>query len=224
MDKDYAIVVGISRYPGLTDPEGNAANLGGPDNDAAEVKKWLLDPAGGDVPDDQLTLIQSSAFTASTDPLEAEPAQARIRKALNKLETKARDNPAHTPRLPIGRRLYLYFSGHGFAPKPDEGALFTADASPENPLHVYVHAWLSWFRQAGYFEEFVLWMDSCMNWQGSVVLETVTLSPRFGTTPGLAFIGLAAHSKSALEQKDERRSRARRFHVDSSARFALPGS
>ena len=43
---DYAVVVGIARYP-LLAHNGFAQDLEGPDNDAHAVREWLVDPDGG---------------------------------------------------------------------------------------------------------------------------------------------------------------------------------
>lgn len=187
---DYALVVGIAKYPTLRPDEG-PADLEGPDNDAKAVRDWLIDPEGGGLNPDNVTLLRSADF----NPVSAsncQPAEHRIESELATLEKRTRDTP--------GDRLYLYFSGHGFAPALEQGALFTADATHARPAYVYAHAWLNWFRKAQRFRDFVLWMDSCMNWQQSIPVRDVLLRSSPGTgTPGPAFVGLAAQTKSALE-------------------------
>ena len=66
---------------------------------------------------------------------------------------------------------------------------------------MYAHAWLRWFRKAQRFREAVLWMDCCMDFQQSIPVQEVLMRPQLGTgIPGPAFIGLAAHTKKALER------------------------
>jgi hypothetical protein len=181
---DYAVVVGIARYPGLTD-------LAGPDTDAQAVHDWLVDPAGGNLDDGNVELIHSAQFDP-IDPRDPKPAAGAVKAALVRIAAKTQQTP--------GRRLYMYFSGHGFAPTLEEGALFTAEASQIAPFHVYAHSWLKAFRRAGLFRDVVLWMDCCMNFQQSIMVDEAEMRIAQTTRPpGPAFVGLAAQTKSALE-------------------------
>jgi hypothetical protein len=181
---DYAVVVGIGEYPGLT-------NLAGPDTDAQAVHDWLVDPAGGDLEEQNVELIRSAQFDP-IDPQDPKPASGGVKAALLRIAAKTQQAP--------GNRLYLYFSGHGFAPALEEGALFTAEASQLAPFHVYAHSWLKAFRRAGLFRDAVLWMDCCMNYQQSIMVDEAEMRISQSTKPpGPAFVGLAAQTKSALE-------------------------
>ncbi|MGY1709851.1 caspase family protein [Geodermatophilus sp. SYSU D00758] len=185
---DHAVVVGISRYPELT-REGVATDLEGPDNDALEVRRWLLDEAGGNLPEENVAMIRSADCTA-----DAEPARTQVERALEQLEVRTRTR--------TGRRLYLYFSGHGFAPDLEEAALFTAEATQVRPSYVYAHSWLRWFRKAQRFEQSVMWVDACMNYQQSIPVQQVLMRHQVGqAVPGPAFIAVAAQTKSALERR-----------------------
>ncbi len=186
---DHALVVGISHYPELA-AEGVAADLSGPDSDALGVHDWLVDEDGGRLSPDNVVLIRTA--DCRIDENDPQPASQRIQQALEGLEERTRKRP--------GRRLYLYFSGHGFSPDLEEAAVFTAEASQVSPSHVYVNAWLRWFRKAQRFEQSVLWVDACMNYQQSVPVQPVPLRTQLGTAvPGPAFIAVAAQTKSALE-------------------------
>jgi hypothetical protein len=186
---DLALVVGVARYPGLA-VRGVSADLEGPDNDAGAVRDWLVDPGGGGVDPANVTMIRSADFATSPE----EPAAARVERELARLEERTRDTQ--------GGRLYLYLSGHGFAPVLEEGALFTAEATPVRPSYVYAHAWLRWFRRAGRFREFVLLMDCCMTYRSSIPVNEVLMTAEVTTgVPGPAFIGVAAQTKQALEHR-----------------------
>lgn len=186
---DYAVVVGIAQYPGLAS-EG-LANLEGPDSDAQAVYDWLVDPRGGKLEPGNVTLICSAQFDP-IDPEDPKPTRAAVEAALRRIVDKTQNAN--------GNRLYLYFSGHGFAPALEEGALFTADASQLFPDYVYAHSWLKAFRRAGLFRDCVLWMDCCMNYQQSIVVNEAAMRLSIATKPpGPAFVGLAAQTKSALE-------------------------
>lgn len=188
--KDYAIVVGVARYPGFS-AAGVVSDLDGPDNDAQAVYDWLVAKDGGRLEPDNVTLIRSAQFDP-IDPRDPKPAVGTIEQALRRVDTLVRETG--------GNRLYLYFSGHGFAPVIEEGALFTAEASQAFPLYVYAHSWLRAFRRTGAFRQFVLWMDCCMNPQLTIPVNEVVMRPSLGTgEPGPAFVGLAAQTKSALE-------------------------
>jgi len=183
---DYALVVGIAEYPGLT-------NLVGPDTDAQAVHDWLVDPTGGNLDEQNVELIRSSQFDP-VDPQDPKPASGGVKAALLRIAAKTQQAS--------GNRLYMYFSGHGFAPTLEEGALFTAEASQLAPFHVYAHSWLKAFRRAGLFRDVVLWMDCCMNYQQSIVVDEAEMRVSQSTRPpGPAFVGLAAQTKSALEHK-----------------------
>ena len=183
---DYAVVVGIAEYPGLT-------NLSGPDTDAQAVYDWLVDPAGGNLQEQNVELIRSALFDP-IDPQDPKPGSGAVKAALLRIAAKT--------QKASGNRLYMYFSGHGFAPTLKEGALFTAEASTLAPFHVYAHSWLKAFRRAGLFRDVVLWMDCCMNYQQSVMVDEAEMRVAQSTKPpGPAFVGLAAQTKSALEHK-----------------------
>ena len=188
---DCAIVVGVSRYPEWGD--GVAPDLNGPDNDAKDVYDWLVDPGGGRLAPENVRLIRSKDFDP-INPEDPQPAKAKIEKALKWLEKQT--------ETVSGGRLYLYFSGHGFSPVVEEGALFAADATQAAPEFVYAHWWLRWFRTAQVFRETVLWMDSCMNYEQSIPVSEGSMRPQIGTgVPGPLFTALAARTKSALEHE-----------------------
>jgi Caspase domain len=185
---DHAVVVGIAQYPASS---GVLPTLDGPDVDARAVYDWLVDPGAGGLDPGNVELICSSQF----DPIDAQapqPTQAAIQAALERIEAKTRNAN--------GNRLYLYFSGHGFSPALEEGALFTAESKLTFPYYVYAHSWLKAFRRAGLFREVVLWMDCCMTYQQSIVVNEAGMRTQSTTKPpGPAFIGLAAQTKKALE-------------------------
>ncbi|NAZ86527.1 caspase family protein [Kineococcus indalonis] len=184
---DHAVVVGISRYPRMV-ADGVAADLRGPDNDALAVRDWLVDEAGGRLPPGNVTLIRSADCAANPD----QPASQRVLQAFDELEERTRERS--------GRRLYLYFAGHGFSPELEEAAVFTAESTHVRPSYVYAHQWLRWFRRAQRFEQSVLWVDACMNHQQSIPVQEIGMRPQVGrAVPGPAFIALAAQTKSALE-------------------------
>jgi hypothetical protein len=163
-DNDCAIVVGVWSYPGLFD-------LTGPENDAVAFANWVRRPGPGDVPPERVKLILSSDFAPLPFPAvdQAKPTRDGIEAAFDGLNTLARESNNLGTGLQAGRRLYLYFAGHGFAPVLDESALLVANATRDLVrYHVAGKAWANWFYKAGYFNEVVLFMDCCReNYPGS---------------------------------------------------------
>lgn len=157
---DYALVVGISRYPA---PE--FAPLKGPELDAQDFHNWVVDPTGGAVPPAQARKIVSSMFRRpSKSPSTARPTADEIDRFFLQLEDVAKKNEARGDGLTVGRRLYIFLSGHGFAPSKDEAALLAANSSPSRlKYHIPGKAWADNFYQSLWFEEILLFMDCCRN-------------------------------------------------------------
>lgn len=105
--KDFAIVVGIKRYPHLKSLEGATI-------DAGEFVKWLIDFAG--VPDTNIELVLSE------DPPKPgeRPILKEIDDAFEVIFEKAKKIQP--------RRLYFYFAGHGCARTSNHLALIMANA------------------------------------------------------------------------------------------------
>ena len=148
---DFAIVVGIGRYSRFSQP------LQSPDNDASEIYNWLVDSEkGGFVPPSNIDLIKSSDYPApESDDVADRPMVRDISDAFTNLISKSQEGR-------VGRRIYFYFSGHGFGNKINEGGLITADADSLKLEHFFVSSWISWVINAALFDECLLWFDACM--------------------------------------------------------------
>jgi uncharacterized caspase-like protein len=186
----YAIVVGLSSYPGLAQPPEPPADLKGPGNDADAVADWLKSPTGGDLPPENVKVIKSPGVAASA--ADAEPSRDEIEKAFVWLEDIATENRKRN-QWRVGRRLYVYMSGHGFSPRRNHGCLFAANATTRFGYHVYPSSWLEWFQDAEYFSEFVLWMDCCMNRMSTLPPSVAPAQPlNKPAAAGPTFIAFAA--------------------------------
>lgn len=186
---NYAVVVGIGKYPRL-EAVGMLKNLDGPENDATAIAHWLRDPEGGNVPEENLRLIRTSDFRQSED--DPQPSMSRLSSTMDWLLQQTTNARAD--------RLYLYFAGHGFAPVLEEPALFTAEAGAGFNAYFYAYDWFRYLRQSGRFREYVLWMDCCMTNQRSIPVSPVMARAEVSTlVPGPSFIAVAAQTKSALE-------------------------
>jgi hypothetical protein len=148
---DYAIVIGIDEYPGMS-------SLKGAQNDAQAFAAWLIDPAGGNLPAGNVTRILTDQFPSTEDPLDADPNAQRFNAALHRLL-----KPNSTLMIPRGRRLYLYFAGHGFqgASTREEAALYAANATRMMPEHIPGTRLADILKDAAVFAEIVLVMDCC---------------------------------------------------------------
>jgi len=157
---DWAIVIGIKSY---FDPA--LAGLQGPENDAREFYDWVVSPAGGAVPKPQAELILSSDFPPFTTVPGAMPTALAITKAFQHLRDIAEANGQKGIGRTVGRRLYLFLSGHGFAParSDDLTALLTAEATIANSelKHIVGPYMADFFWRARFFEQILLFMDCC---------------------------------------------------------------
>jgi hypothetical protein len=154
-ETDWGIVVGITKYPELE-------NLDGSENDAEAFYEWLVSPTGGNVPARQVAKILSSDFPPATAAVRAEPSAYHIGQAFDDLVDVANANGAAGNGLQVGRRLYLYFSGHGFAPTFEYTALLAANATRLRAgYHIVGTPYANTFLRANYFEQVVLIMDCC---------------------------------------------------------------
>lgn len=184
----YAIVIGLTCYPKLGDPP---ANLKGPENDAQAMKEWLIADDGGGLPPENVKMICSKNFDA---PPNAAPTRDDIEQAFLWLDGIADDNQQQGKRRAVGARLYVYAAGHGFSPHQRQACLLAGNAAERQfSANVFCSAWVDWMQDAGYFQEFVLWMDCCMD---RSVLTQPTPPPLTAiggsAAPGPSFIAFAA--------------------------------
>lgn len=184
---DYAIVVGIDKYPLLK-------SLDGAVYDAERFVDWLKSSKGGNLQDDRVTTILSRDYDAPLDPMDTRPITNDIYRVYRSLNTEAKARADKTK--PIARRLYLFFSGHGFGPDDfEEACLFMANASTDAlGEHIPGVQLANFFVRSGHFSEVVLLMDCCRERMLSAPFRGI---PMVDPSPGaglgtLSFFGLAA--------------------------------
>ncbi len=160
MPRDWALVVGIDRYPRAgVDP------LEGAVGDAMRFHHWVTRPEGGGVDPGQAILL--------TSPRQEEPGAiprpmlAEIVGFFDELAYRLAGEP--------GRRLYIYLSGHGISPSGQQSvrnaALLMANAVKPNLLHNFPgNIWAEGVRSAALFREVVLFMDCCRDLQNNAPL------------------------------------------------------
>jgi hypothetical protein len=146
--RDFAVILGIDFYPGLTD-------LNGAKNDAAWFEEWVRSPECANVPDENI-FVRMSRLPKPTNILTAEPSLTIVDSAFREVRH------ALTDPQDRGGRLYVFAAGHGFAPSSDEACLITAEATREElQYHIAARAYARWFVDAAYFSEVFLVCDCC---------------------------------------------------------------
>lgn len=171
---DHAVVVGITRYPSFEE-------LRGPENDAEAVCDWLTDSSGGAVPSENVAKIVSSKFRRK-------PGRPKTEQVYDAFDELIALGEKRDPK-PAGRRLYIFFAGHGFGPSLREAALLMANAAPRRPgYHVNAGAVADYFAQSGYFREVVLFVDCCRDDLGSAKLGALPWLPVPGAAAGVRWL------------------------------------
>lgn len=162
---DFALVIGVNDYPAFK-------SLKGPVDDATEFKTWLCDPDGGGVDDAHLRIVTSTATPIA-------PEQKHIDQALRALLETA-------DAIGGGRRLYVYFSGHGAAARDavENVALLLADWSEaQAKLGLSSVRYREDLVRLGLFEELVVILDCCRRAAPSIAGQECSLTLTLKTPP-----------------------------------------
>lgn len=167
--EDHAVVAGINWYPSYT-------SLRGPVRDATRFAKWLKSEAY--VPPDQVKDILSPPARPA-GLADAQPTLDRVKREFEVLARKA----VQKDLFRLGRRLYIFLSGHGImptragAPSFNETALLMANADPITlGNHLGGHSYAEWFRAAGVFDEVILFVDCCRDQKDAVALTQPSMT------------------------------------------------
>jgi hypothetical protein len=148
---DRALVVGINRYPGIS-------ILQGAENDAQDFYEWVIDKDGGGVDTANARLITSSGNNLISN---ARPVKEEVEQFFIEIDAIAVDNNNQNLGLKAGRRLWLFFSGHGFAPSLDQSAVLMANATSRIRLNIAAKMWADRLCEGGWFDEVLLFQDAC---------------------------------------------------------------
>ncbi|MDJ0753353.1 MAG: caspase family protein [Ardenticatenaceae bacterium] len=144
-DRDIAIVLGVNNYPATIGP------LQGAVNDANDFIKWLIDPNGGNLPEENVHLIQESEDLTAVN-------------ISNKIEEVMLEKSEFLDS-PVARRLYLFFSGHGISHDSEEAWLLLPKATAAN-YHLHSIPGKESAKalvESALFDEVILVMDCCRN-------------------------------------------------------------
>jgi hypothetical protein len=155
--EDFAIVAGITDYASL-------CTLTGPENDAQQFYDWVT--TTGKVAPSRAQYLSSSTYPGHNGRRD-KPDHALIDDAFRTLLKLSRAQRAYGSNPKIGRRLYVFLAGHGFAPGYDLTsrvlALLTADYDEEDLTdgHVAAPLYQKHVGASGAFDEILLFMDCC---------------------------------------------------------------
>ena len=151
---DHAVLIGIQDY------SRGIGRLQGSINDCDLFSRWLTSREGGGLDPDKIKCL------CSMDPSDDQP----FRDQVEDLLIEFFEVRAQTGRE-VGRRLYLYFSGHGVAPPSpldDDCALVMANASLTRLRSLIGGLAARLVRKAALFQEVMLVMDCCREVSGAV--------------------------------------------------------
>ena len=161
---DRALVVGINAYPGLTDLKGAV-------DDAKEFHEWVTSPSGGGVDKQNAMLLTSPPISAPGSVVDdATPANEQIEKFFTIIANDADANG----KQKAGKRLWMFFSGHGFAPTGLRSAVLLANATPRLVHNISAEWWAERLNEGGYFDEVILFQDACRE-----TMPSADLTPPF---------------------------------------------
>lgn len=137
-DRDYAIVIGVGRFEGLPPLES-------PWYDAEDVEAWLRDTAG--LEQKRIRCIRSEDDGAFT------PIKSQIDKTFESVLNEV---------APVGgRRLYVYYSGHGSNMPYEHILLEMADSSETIPVGLNGELYAAKLRGWPGFREQLFIFDCC---------------------------------------------------------------
>lgn len=156
-DCHYAVAVGINRYPEFR-------NLTFAKGDAEAFVEWLRRSDGGDVPEAnaKLIVVEDNEVPNGTRREDAKPTHARvldeIKAMIRRVEAHIEDHPEDWERT----RFYLFVSGHGIAPEPNDAALLTANAGPDDlGFNIPAGELIRFLAESKTFREVVVFADCC---------------------------------------------------------------
>lgn len=196
---DRALVVGIDRYPAIS-------ALSGAENDAKAFHTWVT--SSGQVESRNTLLLTSSAFTAAANADDERPAKEQIERFFTDIDNAAEANNQAGLGHQAGRRLWMFFSGHGFSPSLDKSAVLMANASLKRVHSVAAMMWANRFYEGGWFDEVILFQDACRT-----PISDVELVPPF-LRKKQASLGQTRRRFYALSAKDRLISKEKMFEKD----------
>jgi hypothetical protein len=154
------VVVGVNRYPEFAE-----STLLSAVGDAEKFAQWLEKEGGVRTENLKVITVPDSGVPAGTTRFDSRPKKGEVHNALFELAQRCKQHVKDNPEDWEKTRLYVYVSGHGLAPAPEEAALLMADSGPDWYGENFPCAlFLSFFEGAQYFRELVFLADCCRFW------------------------------------------------------------
>lgn len=152
--KDWALLVGIDRYPNLYG-EGQPGNLAGAVADMHDFARFLTENYL--VNPEQIFTVQSPDPAYPDLPV----SQTRLNLAKNELINTYNQLRSAGPDW-RQRRIYVFLAGHGFIPRDETNrAIILAEAVTWFLPHFIAQDAITFFQTTKMFEEVLLFMDCC---------------------------------------------------------------
>jgi hypothetical protein len=148
---NWAVVIGVDQY------WSERASLKGSVRDALQMREWLLDPAGGDVPEANIALALSPG--PDNDPGVKAPEATRDTIINSIADLLKRSNGE-------GERLYFFYAGHGLTARVnqrDENALVCSDFTDVLTTNSLALRSLWEFFETVQFQDQFFFVDACRN-------------------------------------------------------------
>jgi hypothetical protein len=182
--KDFALLIGIDDYSG-----NDFSQLKGAKNDAEAFAEWLKSKAN------------VKTYLLLSKPQLKSPRRSDVVDHVQQLIDLSKKGNR------IGRRLYIFLAGHGVSPDVDEIGLVMADANDDRPSYYPGRMLMNLFRGRGLFEEVVLCMDCCRDYDLELEPPTLEFKRRFDS-------GLAGKVRAAILFAAEfgKKSREKKFN------------
>ncbi len=193
--EDWAVVAGVNLYL-------KHSELKGAVGDAHRFSQWLKDVAY--LPDDQILEVPASPSLPAR-PEDIRPTFEDGKSPFQRLSELAGDKDLHH----LGRRLYIFMSGHGILPAGGDKVEFAESALLMAKTNLYDHiagrAHAELFRGPGVFNEVVLFMDCCRDWMGGIAMTKpmIPVFPVDQRPPGRKFYVLATQLDSTARESDK---------------------
>jgi hypothetical protein len=155
-DLHYAVVVGIDRYPGISD-------LAGAGDDATQFAEWLQSPDGGALPEPNVHLLVGRAGgrpggNVPSGEIRQDDVDDALHSVVQAVRTALRENRTAWERS----RFYLYVAGHGFAPAGSEGAFLLGNARlGAYTRNIDLAKYRQWVSACAWFSEVAIFADCC---------------------------------------------------------------
>jgi hypothetical protein len=166
----HAVVVGINRYPALSDLTGARA-------DAESFARWLERPDGGALPAANVRRVMATEEEEASfrESVLATPVREQIEDAIAACAEAARLAVRVDPSVWDEGRFYLYVAGHGLAPGGGEGALYLANAREGAGRHLELAEYRKWCTRCAFFREVIVFADCCRTRESTVRALAPTL-------------------------------------------------